>query len=262
MLGRFHLEEVVGLYALAFNLSMQTMILLSFNLDAVLLPGLSKLQTDPERQRVAFLNVVRTVTLVGVFASLLQAGLAEPGVHAVFPPRLYPLVPVIQLLSIGMAMRMGGWSSQTMLQAQGRFRSYMLLNVIGAVTFMTMVGIASWRAPHDQAPVYVAIAAALYFTIEGPAALYLAIRPGGGTWEDVFRTYAIPMIVAVAAIAPAVFVARYIPGGPGRAHEWVRIFVTLSISVPLFLLLARWLARDTWDSLVSRIKALRPSPAA
>src|SRR5688500_3516230 len=201
MLGRFHLEEMVGVYALAFNLSMQTMILLSFNLDSVLLPGLSKLQVDPARQREAFLNVVRTVTLVGMFASLLQAALADPGVHALFPPRLYVLVPVIQLLSIGMAMRMGGWSSQTMLQAQGRFKTYMLLNVIGATAFLTMVGFASWRASNEQAPVYVAIAAAVYFTFEGPIALYLAIRPGGGTWGHVARTYASPIVIAVASIS-------------------------------------------------------------
>jgi len=195
-------------------------------------------------------------------AGSLDAALADPGVHALFPPRLYVLVPVIQLLSIGMAMRMGGWSSQTMLQAQGRFKTYMLLNVIGATAFLTMVGFASWRASNEQAPVYVAIAAAVYFTFEGPIALYLAIRPGGGTWGHVARTYASPIVIAVASIVPALIIDQYIPGGPGRVHAWVRIFVILGISGPLFLLLARWLARDTWDSLLARLKELRPAPAA
>src|SRR4051812_30808575 len=121
VLGRFHPDAVVGVYYFAFNLSLQTAMLLALNLDGVLMPVLSKLRDDPVRQRAAFLSAAQAIALVGIPICLLQAVVADPVVRLIFDLKWYAAIPVLQVLSIGMAFRVVTHPAQSLMRAQGRF---------------------------------------------------------------------------------------------------------------------------------------------
>ena len=50
----------------------------------------------------------RQLALVGVPLCLMQVAMADPGIRALFAPKWYPAIPVLQILSLGAALRVLG----------------------------------------------------------------------------------------------------------------------------------------------------------
>jgi hypothetical protein len=287
VLGVLHDAKTVGIYFFAFNLSIQTMQVFTSNLTGVLFPALSRLQKDPAYQTRAFLQATRLLALVGVPLCLLQAALAGPAVSMLFNSWWYPAIRVLQLLSIGMAVRLVASPGGSLLQAQGRFGVYTLTNGINAAFFIGLVALGAWFGQHlppervEQFPrmiqyfigkelpaaVLVALAVMIYFTVIGPIFLYVAIRPGGGRWRDVWRVYASPFAASAIAIGVAVAFGRLIPRfsdsrGVETGYQAVRLVVIAAWSVALYIPLIRYLAPQTFADLLQRISSLRGAPAA
>jgi PST family polysaccharide transporter len=215
----------VGVYYFAFNLSLQTAMLLALNLDAVLMPVLSKLKDDVPRQRDAFLSAARAVALVGVPVCFLQAAVAGPAIRLVFDPKWYGAVHVLQVLSVGMALRVVTHPAQTLMRAQGRFATLTWLNAIGAIAFVAVTAVAAAGASDATAAAWVALAVAGFFAVEGPGYALAAIRPAGGTWRDVTGIYAVPLGLAAAAAAAGWLVGRLLPAAGGRGVAAVQMAV-------------------------------------
>jgi PST family polysaccharide transporter len=244
MLGRFHSERVLGIYFFAFNLSMQSMILLALNMEGVVFPALSKIRHDPGAQHRLLMQTVRSVGLLGVPACLLQAALAAPGIWAVFDPKWAPAIPVLQVLSIGMAFRIIGWPAGSMLLAQGRYKTMVATAAGGAVSFMAIVSVASACSPERNAATVVAIAVASYFAIEAPIRLYIA---SGASINEVYRAFAVPMLLGATAVACGFGAAYLLP--EMRLVHWARIGVTVLVAVALYGAALRYLAPGSLEAI-------------
>ena len=107
----------------------------------------------------------------------------------------------------------------------------------------------------------VAIAASIYFAIEGPVNQYVAIRAVGGGWRDVWRVHAVPLCLGAAAVGLAVGAAFLIPA-PSTLYHWVRLGVIWVLSGGLYIAGLRWLAPDLWRTLVARLQSLRSRSSA
>ena len=284
VLGILHDAKTVGIYFFAFNLSIQTMQVFTSNLTGVLFPALSRLQQDPQHQTRAFLKATRLLAVIGLPFCLLQAALAGPGISMLFNSWWYPAIRVLQLLSIGMAVRIVASPGGSLIQAQGRFGVYTLTNAINAAFFIGLVALGAWagdRLPPERvsqfppilryflgtelaAAVLVALAVMIYFIVIGPIFLYVAIRPGGGRWRDVWSVYAPPAAASVIAIGIAAVLGRLIPrfstaGGMETGYQAVRVIVITAWSLVLYVPLIRYLAPDTFNDLLQRIATLRSS---
>lgn len=273
VLGVMHDAKTVGIYFFAFNLSIQTMQVLTNNLAGVLFPALSKLQEDPVHQTRAFLRANQLLAMVGVPLCLLQAALAGPVMALLFNSWWYPAIRVLQLLSLGMAVRLVASPGGSLMQAQGRFKTYLLTNAINAVVFLGLVAAGSWvgqwALDHGTqlggdvpAAVTVAAAVMLYFALIGPVFLYVAIRPGGGRWSDVGRIYGAPLLAGTLAIGAAVIAGRQVP--MMESANWrqaIRVVVIVLCSTALYLPLIRRVAPAGWEELRARLGGLRPTPA-
>ncbi len=246
-----HDASVGADYYNAFNLSMQTMTLLALNLDGVLFPALNKMQAEPERQRRGFLSAARLLALVGIPVCFLQAGIADAGIHALLRPDYVTAIPATQILSIGMAFRLTAWPSQSLLQSQGRFRTFMLLNLMGSAVFMVAVTTAALNTTAAHAATAVACAVAGYFFIEGLVNLFAAVRPGGGTWRDLWGVFAVPVLLGALAVAVGVGAGYLIPGGTSRSRApyWLRMMAIALVSGAFYLGLLRFLAPQAWAEL-------------
>jgi O-antigen/teichoic acid export membrane protein len=267
VLGRLYEDAaVLGIYFLAFNLSIQTMQLFTGNLTGVLFPALSKLQGDPQRQIRAFLDATRMLALVAVPLCLLQMGVADPGVRLFFEDEKWQAaIPVLQALSIGMAFRVVASPGGSLIQAQGRFRVILATNVINAIVFLSLVTTGAlmgnvkatslWLQPATT----VGIAVAFYFAMIGPIFLYVAIRPSGGTWGDIWRVYAAPMTASVLAVVAAMYVGSLVPSDQIRGHRWaqaVRLTVIVAWFCVMYVPLIRLIAPDAWRGLMARMAGL------
>ena len=105
-LGLFRAVAEVGVYWVGFLFSIQMVQLLMVNLNNILFPAFTKLNDDPQRQFLGFLNAQRILAMLGVSGCLLQAAVAEPFARLIFPSEWEPSIIVMQILSLGMATRM------------------------------------------------------------------------------------------------------------------------------------------------------------
>ena len=267
VLGSLYKDKaVLGIYFLAFNLSIQTMQLFTGNLTGVLFPALSKLQGDPARQIRAFLDATKLLAIIAVPLCLLQMGVADPGVRMFFQDNKWQAaIPVLQALSLGMAFRVVASPGGSLIQAQGRFRVILITNVINAIVFLALVTAGALVGDPKAASLWlrpattVGIAVAFYFALIGPIFLYVAIRPSGGTWRDIFRVYAAPMLVSIAAIAIAMAAGAMVPEKQIRGHRWgqaVRFTVVLTWFVAIYIPLIRYAAPNDWRALMRRVAGL------
>jgi PST family polysaccharide transporter len=258
LLGWMYREDdrVLGVYYFAFNLSMQTVVLLVPNLDGVLLPTLSKLQGEPDRQRQIFMTISKAIAFLGFPICFLQAALSGPGIRLFFDTSKWlPAIPVLALLSIGMAFRTAGWAIHSLIPAQGRYRLYAAIHGVGAVAFVALVFVGGLLGRNfGGGAVAVAVAVSIYFAFEAPITMLLAIRRLNGTLRDIAAIFVPPLLLSAVTIGIGAVLGMLVPDMPLR--DWVHIAVTTLVGGGLFMLGARWFMPEVWRSIGDRAAAL------
>jgi O-antigen/teichoic acid export membrane protein len=251
LLGLFHDTATVGIFFFASNLVTQITSLLTNNLWAVLLPSLSKLQGETERQITAFLRIVRAVNLVGMPICLWLAAIAAPGLHLLYGSKWDAAIPVMQVLSIGMCFNISFALSINLIMAQGRFGTAFRFNFFRAAGYLALVTLGAVLG----GAVSVAAATALFTTVFGPTITYVALRQAGRGCRDVIWVHAGPFCVSVLACGGAWFISQLSPRV--SANPLAQLIAISILAAAIGLPLARWLVPDAWSELVSRVLAMR-----
>lgn len=255
----FPLQPFAGIYFFALNLTAQSIRLFVQNLTNVLFPALSKLQDEPVRQTRAYLRATSLLALVGVPLCLVQMPLADSLISLAFPAKWQPAVQVVQWLSFGMMGRLMTAPSRGMFMAQGRFRALMWMSIINAITFIGFV--VAGAAMYGLYGVAAMASASMFFY--GPAQIYIAAKPGGGTWRDVFKTYALPLLASAIAIGvawPSGEFLNYatrsvIAGKTGIYAGYIAEFISiLLLTGAVYLLVVAKVAPDEMRELKSRVR--------
>jgi O-antigen/teichoic acid export membrane protein len=263
VLGRLTTDAVVGLYFFAYSVSMQTITLFTQNLTNVLFPTLSRLREDPERQTMAYVRASRLLAMLAVPVCLVQAAVADPLVRLLFEPKWYPTIPMIQLLSVAMALRTVGWPAASLLQSQGRFRTRMYLAMAGAALFFPIVVVGVrvtprfselWYAPGIGA----SLAIVLFYLTLATVTVYVAVRPTGRAWRLVLRIGTFPVIASVVSVGTGWLVANRMPDG--GVWTLARLGVTLLLSAGIYLAMVRTIVPEQWAELRDRLASVIARP--
>lgn len=212
LLKLFHGKGVVGVYWYGFNLSLQTVILLTANLSAVLFPVMTKMKDNPARLHDAYMRATRILMVIGAPACLLQAALASPLIHQFFSPEWYGSIPVVQLLSIGMAFRLLDLPTVNLIQAEGRFRLYLTTCTIALIAFFIFGFIAALSFNDAHAATAMAAAIALTYMVWQPTQMYLAIRKEEHAWGKMLSTVLPPLLAPGAWLGVVYWIAPRIVG--------------------------------------------------
>ncbi len=268
LLGKAVSAEAVGLFAFALNISLQSVLLITIQLEGVLFATLSRLRDQPLRQARAFLRATGVLALIAMPMCLMQAALADPAIRLVFQPKWYDAIAPIQALSVAMAFVATTYSMISLVNAQGRFRTYFKLTFFSLFTTAVFIaGALEWWGLFSTkavplAATAVALAVGTQLIIYSAISLHRAIHPpalrdepGRPTWADVFRTLFLPFAVAVLAIAPGWALAQLLPHSskPGLIAQG---FVTAFLGGFLYLILARFLLPGPWTELLERLHPL------
>jgi PST family polysaccharide transporter len=244
LLGLLRDATQVGIYFFAFNLSTQTLTVLSTNLVNVLFPALSQLQGDVIRQTQAYLSAARILAAIGIPLCLLQAALAEPAMRLLVAARWAPSIPVLEVLSIAMSLNLVAGTSYSIFKAQGRFRTLTWLTLAGAVAFLVCVSIAAMLGD----ALSVAVGVLVFYALFWPVQMYVAIRAGGGGWRDVWQVFCVPVFFGGFAVAVGYAAAKLVPHVPLR--DAIRIALITMCSAGIYLLLLRLFARDLLEQVL------------
>lgn len=256
VLGLTGSQATVGIYYFGFRLAAQPLWTLAGNFSGVLYPALVQMKSDPERQNRAVLDSSTLLSFCVMPVALIQSAVAEPLISRYFDPRWAASIPVIQLLSIGLAFDAISWVAGALLSARGEFKAGLRYVIIQFPIFFVLVAIG---AVLDQA-VGVAWAVCVFYAIIQPVYAYCVYKRIGLTaWQ-----------VALMHLQPAAYAAVSV--GVGLAISMVpllsdlpllRAVVIGSVGLALYAVLVRWQAPKTWSALRDRIIAAfrRPTVA-
>jgi O-antigen/teichoic acid export membrane protein len=259
MVGIFRNVATVGLYKFGFDFSIQLLQLLASNLMNVLFPALTKLNDQPRKQYEGFMKAQRILALVGFSSCLLQAATAGPLTYLLLDPKWIPSIGVMQILCIGMALRMVAGSSYALLKSQGRFRAilwnrwgFVVLQVVGLVLVLWFGRDMSAVAAINS----VAAVVAFVSTLVGPITFYTAILPYKAGWREVGEVLYRPVVSGVVSVGTAWLVAIWMDQH-GYWELW-QLIETVVVATILNLLMAWVWMRPVWEDLWVRVWRLLP----
>ncbi len=207
--GKSFDAATAGLYVFAYNLSFQTVTLITLQMEGVLFASLSKMQDQPERQLQGFVRATRLLAMLAMPLCMAQAAVADPLIKLIFKPAYHPAIVLVQILSVAMAFHAALIPTGSFMQAQGRFRAYSFLGAGYALAigvFLT-IGILV----HDLVTMAALVACGSIFA--GTCTFIVSSRgvPGSNP-PSVFKaaTLLVPtaLIAAISFGVPAFFVQR------------------------------------------------------
>lgn len=255
VLGLIVSQDVVGAYYFGFRLAVQPLWMLAGNFTGVLFPALVQLGSDPRRQGEAALKAATLLSYCVMPLGLMQAAVAGPLVTLAFGPKWASSIPIIELLSIGLALDAVSWVAGSLLTARGEFRAalrYLLLQ------FPVFFALATAGAVLGQG-VGVAWGVALFYALTQPAFVCRVFLRVGVRARHVLLLYVQPTAYAAAAIGVGLEVSTL----PVLASApLARVAVIGMIGTTLYAVLVRWQTPEVWNELAGRLRgALRRGKA-
>jgi PST family polysaccharide transporter len=258
VLGRFEDVGVVGLYFFAFKLSRHTMTLLTLQFSKVLFSALSCLPQDTGQQVRAFVRAARMIAVFAVPCCIALAAIADPLIRLLFQARWYDAIELIQILCLGMALRTISWPAASLLKAQGRFRTRMLLGVFSVLVFFPLAILGTWLGSARG----LAVAVAGFYSSIALVDVGIAVWPSGRILTPLRQIFGMPLLASALATPPALAVAYVaIPAlGLARVAEQVLQIVSIGLLAgSLYGVLIRWLSPDVWQDGQQRLASFLPS---
>ncbi|MBV8096331.1 MAG: oligosaccharide flippase family protein [Acetobacteraceae bacterium] len=247
MLGLLAKDATVGIYYFGFRFAAQPLLMLAGNLSAVLYPVLAQYKSDPDRQSQAALKACKLVFSCLFPLACLQAAAAAPVVSLFFGGTWSASIPVIQLLSVGLAFDSVSWTSSTLMWAVGEFRSLFLYSLVEIPIFFALVLTGSLLGQASGTAAGVSL-----FYVTKIAFVYLAFKKTGVSARRVASIYVKPFL-ASAFSAGASWAISLLP--PFSARPVAQLLLVGLLGLMLYLGLIRWLAPEIWMDLRERFCA-------
>jgi PST family polysaccharide transporter len=137
-------------------------------------------------------------------ACFILAAVADPLVQLIFGPKWGSAVPLIQVLSVGLAFDSVTWISGALIQARGEFRRDLLYTILISVPFF---GFVSVGAIYGEA-IGVACAISGYFVLFSPLYSWLIFRRAHFSATLIITAYVRPAMMSTVAVGAALYLSH------------------------------------------------------
>jgi O-antigen/teichoic acid export membrane protein len=242
---RLHDPVVTGYYYWGFSVASQTIFLLATNLQVVLFPVFSKLNSDRNRQFEAVRKAGQTLLIAVIPACLLQILLAGPVISWVFHDRWKPAIPVVQWLSLAMMTQPLNIMATSVFLARGRYRALAFTNGVAAVSLL----LGAWAGSYQGAQVEIARVAGLSLGAANLFAGWMVFREFRKGFESLAVTLAAPFLAALPAAAAGAL-TLWILWQRGWFSAWI---VVAPVSLGIYGLLIRLLVPQVASDILIRL---------
>ncbi|MEX0641081.1 MAG: oligosaccharide flippase family protein [Pirellulales bacterium] len=196
ILGALYGPEVVGPYFFAFGIATQAIRLTAGSLQLVLMAGLTRFTTFCAQQTQAALRATKALALIGMPLCMLQAAIAGPVLRALYGEKWVAAIPLIQLISVGLAFDVASWPAGSLLQSRGQFRFLFFWSLAFAPIFLVAIFVGALLGES----LGVATAVCGYYLILSPLLTLVTFRSAGvGVWEIV-DVYLRPVVVGLVTV--------------------------------------------------------------
>jgi O-antigen/teichoic acid export membrane protein len=139
LLGRFYGADSVGIYSRGAALFTRPLDQLLFPVESVLVPALSRLQTDPVRYRRTFLQCYESLAVTGCLLGGLLLPLARPFTIVLLGQRWEKAADILFAFGIAAVCRPTSAAATWLLSTQGRGNDYIVTNIISSLLIVCAV---------------------------------------------------------------------------------------------------------------------------
>jgi len=185
LIGRFYGPAAVGLYSRAAALVSRPMEQFLLPIDAVFLPALSRLQSQPQRYRSTFLRLYEAIVMSVFFVSSLLLALARPATLVLLGPKWEQVSTIFAGFTFTAIQLPLSSAANWLLTSQGRGKDIFRVTSINAV-----LTLASFIVGLPFGPLGVAVAfSSVGLLVRLPILYYAAGSRGPVTTSDLWARF-------------------------------------------------------------------------
>jgi PST family polysaccharide transporter len=250
ILGSLYGAAIVGPYFFAYGIATQAIRLTAGSLQLVLMAGLARMPAYSNQQTQAAFRATKAIALVGVPLCLLQATIAGPLLRALYGDKWLASIPLVQLISVGLAFDVIGWPACSLLQSRGQFRFLLWWSLVTTIIF---IGSVLTGAYFGQA-LGVALVICLFYIVLAPILGTWIFRSAKIGWMEIIELYARPLLIGLITVAVAIIAIKLSTELPPLLQLGVAS-ITSSIAM---IFAARALMPETWNDIVVKLVSAFP----
>jgi O-antigen/teichoic acid export membrane protein len=223
MIGRVYGPAPLGLYNRASVLLMRPVQQFIGPIEAVFVPMLSRLQTQPERYRRTVLQAYEFVAVVSFLFTGLLLGLAHPLTLAVLGRKWEMAAPIFASLTLAALCTPVGSVATWLLTSQGRGKDFLILSSITSSLTIVFFLVGLPFGPVGVALSYSAFSVIVIL----PVGYHIAGRQGPVTTRDLWGRFLthFPLWVVVSGVS---WLARYLVVDAG---PWQQLAIRGSVGL-------------------------------
>lgn len=184
VLGLFTLQSEVGIYYLAFSLSVQAIGFLVGSIAPILLPTLVKIPKEESGKiKDVLLKITSLFALLGMPFAFWQAVSAKPLIVMFLSDKWLNCIPLIQILSLGIGFKVVSSLWEVALQLKSKFKRQAYFSIWSSLYFVLLIVPLSYFYKSTGA----AIAVALFHITSSPLLVYMSYKNYGITFQEVAK---------------------------------------------------------------------------
>jgi PST family polysaccharide transporter len=250
MLGLFQPQAIVGVFRVATDMGMQGSRLMIANTFSVLYPTLAKMGSDPVRQTKAAFNAAQTLAAVVMPLGFAQVVVAEPVFRMLQREEWLASIPLLQILSIGVALTGFGWASEALLRAQGRFKQLLIRMLILVPISYAAAGTGAWL----NGAIGAAFGVAVYTVLHHCVTTWMALGRAGYSVGSLLGLILRPLPAALAATGAGLLVTRSIDSSAGREMALLALVTSGVVFWIVYAAVLRPTAPVLWTRLIDLVR--------
>lgn len=242
-LSFFHIDAVLGVYTIAYQLASLIGIGLSFTVGSVLQPILVQLGEDRHERVRTYIAAQRGAMAAAAGAGLAMVAVGACAIQTLLPDRWHAAAGPLTILALAFVVGNPIQLARAKLRAVGRFRAALVLQIITTAMLGTLVVAGSYWGGANA----VALGVMVTFGAMAPAHLLVSLRTPEERREALPAVLVRPPLCALIAFSPALMLSALIRAGevPVLPSASVVSLAALGVvtvgSVAIYLaLLARW----------------------
>jgi O-antigen/teichoic acid export membrane protein len=247
VLGLVASQSTVGIYAMAYSLSVQVIGLLSNNIAPVLFPSLMTVSHNKELIKNVLIKCTVFFAMIGIPFALWQGASANPLIKIFLPDKWLGTIPLIEILSIGMGYRVVSSLWAVACRVRADFKTQAYYSIISSVAFiLLLLPFSYWLQDKGTA-----IAVSLFYFVSSPILLYFAFRFYSIKIKEILAIFIKYSVIAILAFLPVYVLSKYVD------NIWLCLIMNGVLSPIIYLVLLYFIDYKNLMSFVDRIKTIR-----
>ncbi|NDW09006.1 oligosaccharide flippase family protein [Dysgonomonas sp. 520] len=245
ILGVFVLQSEVGVYFLAFSLSIQVIGFLVGAISPIVFPVLMQV---PKEDTTTVKNTLNKLTyilaLIGMPFALWQAVSAEPLIKLFLQDKWIPCILITQILSLGIGFQVVSSLWVVTLRINGEFKKQAELSFYSLLLFVILVVPLTYL----YKSVGTAIAVSAYYMISGPVLSYLSFKKYDISFIKVLHPYIKYFIVSIVIFGSIFYISSL------TDCIYIKFLMNVILSPIIYLIIIYFVDRQMFLGVLNLVK--------